>query len=364
MNRSRHGFTLIELLVVIAIIAVLIALLLPAVQAAREAARRSQCVNNLKQIGLAMHNYHSASNSFPPGAAKNPKDWPGDSDLVWSSWSANALLLPYLEQSALYSAANFSWGINPYGDPCYQINSTVGNTVLSEFLCPSDSNARKPNINNYYASVGTTTDFMTFDCWGGINPNCKPTGSTGVFTYFMSYGLADIPDGASNTIAFSESLTGKASGVDQNGNPLADPNFRGNATRGVTDPGATMHNAAQNPTVVLQGLQNCADAFRDKMNIASNKGQLWAFGARAYALFQTIQTPNDSQYEFGSCQFGCPDCGLDQSWAVGVSSFHSGGANVLFADGSVKFVKDSISRPTWWGLGTRDGEEVISSDSY
>src|SRR5512147_2313581 len=105
---TRRAFTLIELLVVIAIIGVLIALLLPAVQAAREAARRSQCVNNLKQIGLAMHNYHSARNAFPLGSAKNPKNWPGDSDLIWSGWSAHAMMLPYLEQQALFNAANFS----------------------------------------------------------------------------------------------------------------------------------------------------------------------------------------------------------------------------------------------------------------
>jgi len=353
--RRARGFTLIELLVVIAIIAVLIALLLPAVQSAREAARRAQCVNNLKQIGLGMHNYHSTTNSFPQGASKNAKDWPGDSDLVWASWGANALLLPYLEQTALYAAANFSWGVNPYGDPCYQVNSTVANTKLSAFMCPSDGNAGRPNLNNYYASVGTTTNFMTNDCWGGINPNCKPTGSTGVFTYFMSYGMNDITDGTSNTIAYSESLTGKENA----GNA-----YRGNSTRGVSDPGIVLFDASTRPDLILQGLQNCAQAFKNNQKIASNKGQLWGFGARAYSLFQTIQTPNDGQYKFGSCQFGCDDCGLDQSWSVGAQSNHSGGVNVLMADGSVKFIKDSIARATWYALGTRDNGEVVSSDSY
>src|ERR1700712_5128327 len=104
----RRSFTLIELLVVIAIIAVLIALLLPAVQSAREAARRSQCINNLKQLGLAMHNYQSTARSFPPGASKNPM--PNSSTYYpWGNWSAQALLLPYLEQKPLYDAANFSW---------------------------------------------------------------------------------------------------------------------------------------------------------------------------------------------------------------------------------------------------------------
>ncbi len=352
---SRRGFTLIELLVVIAIIAVLIALLLPAVQAAREAARRSQCVNNLKQIGLALHNYHSVQNVFALGASKNPKNGPGDSDLIWSSWSAHAQLLPYLEQQPLYSSANFSWGVDPYGDPCYYINSTVANTVINGFMCPSDTNAGRPNINDYYASVGTTTNFMTTNCWGGVNTACAPSGSTGMFTYFVPYGIRDCVDGTTNTIAFAESITGK---------PTATNNFRGNSTQGVTDPGATLFDAETNPAVILQGLQACAQAFAAGQSIQSNKGQLWAFGARGYTLFQTIQTPNDKQYSFGSCEFGCAGCGLDQSWAVPASSFHSGGVNVLMTDGSVKFIKDSVNRMTWWNLGTRDGGETVSADSY
>ena len=354
-SRSRRAFTLIELLVVIAIIAVLIALLLPAVQAARESARRAQCVNNLKQIGLGLHNYHGTHNVFPLGASKNPKNFPGDSDLIWSSWSAQGLLLPYLEQQPLYNAANFSWGVNPYGDPCYAINSTVGNTVIRNFLCPSDPNALRPNINNYYASVGTTTDFMTVNCWGGVGTACAPTGSTGLFTYFIPYGVSDCLDGTSNTVAFSESLTG---------NP-ANPTDRVNSTQGVTDPGATLKDANTNRAAVLQGLQACTSALKAGQSLQSNKGQLWCFGARAYTLFQTVQVPNDPQYPFGSCEFGCAGCGLDQAWSVGASSWHSGGtgANALMGDGSVKFFKSSINRQVWWNLGTRSGAEV-GSDSY
>jgi prepilin-type processing-associated H-X9-DG protein len=291
---------------------------------------------------------------YPQGASKNPKNSPGDSDLIWSSWSAHALLLPYLEQQALYNAANFSWGMNPYGDPCYWINSTVANTVVTAFMCPSDTNVGKPNINNYFASVGTTTNFMTADCWGGVNTACRPTGSTGMFTYFEAYGIRDCIDGTSNTIAFAESLTGKRNV----------PTFRGNSTRGVSDPGAVVYDARTAKNAVLQGLQNCATDFKNGKNISTDKGQLWAFGARAYTLFQTVQTPNDSQYQFGSCQFGCDGCGLDQSWAVDAGSFHSGGVNVLMTDGSVKFIKDTVNRMTWWSLGTRDGGDVVSSDAY
>jgi prepilin-type N-terminal cleavage/methylation domain-containing protein len=195
--RLRRGFTLIELLVVIAIIAVLIALLLPAVQAAREAARRAQCVNNLKQIGLGLHNYHSANNVFPMGATQSPINGPGDVNTSWSSWSAQAQMLPFLEQAPLYAAANFQWGVNPFGNACYPPNSTAALTVINTFLCPSDTNSQRANINNYYACIGTTTNGMT-NCNGGVAtnglPTCTSSGSTGMFTYFICYGIQDEHD--------------------------------------------------------------------------------------------------------------------------------------------------------------------------
>jgi prepilin-type processing-associated H-X9-DG protein len=264
------------------------------------------------------------------------------------------MLLPYLEQAPLYAAANFSWGIDPYGDPCYYINSTVANTRLNIFICPSDAYAGKTNINSYYGSVGTTSDFMTADCWGGVNPNCRPTGSTGTFTYFETYSISAFTDGTSNTVAYSEGLAGRAN---NNG-------YRGNSTRGVSDPGTVVYDITVNPALAIEGLNRCNVAFKANQYISTNKGQLWAFGARAYTLFQTIQVPNDQQYTFGSCQFGCQDCGLDQSWSVGASSNHSGGCNVLFVDGSVKFIKSSIDRKTWWSLGTRDRNEAVSADAF
>jgi len=137
-SQRPPGFTLIELLVVIAIIAVLIALLLPAVQAAREAARRAQCVNNLKQIGLALHNYHTASDSFPPGvAASNNTINPGDGGnacIAWMGWSAQALFLGYMEQTAMYNAINFAF--DPVSFPSFPYNSTVSNSLLNIYLCP------------------------------------------------------------------------------------------------------------------------------------------------------------------------------------------------------------------------------------
>ena len=167
-KKIQRGFTLIELLVVIAIIAVLIALLLPAVQSAREAARRIQCTNNLKQIGLAMHNYHTANNSFPQGCAASFNTAPYGPCIAWSGWSAQSLLLPYVEQSTIYNAANFN--LDPFSTPISPVvNGTVVYAKVASFLCPSDGNAGNGGvgganngiaaalINSYYASEGTTT---------------------------------------------------------------------------------------------------------------------------------------------------------------------------------------------------------------
>ena len=188
----RRGFTLIELLVVIAIIAVLIALLLPAVQAAREAARRAQCTNNLKQIGLAMHNYHTANNTFPPGTSASFNSVNsangGSPCMSWNGWSAQAILLPYLEQTSIYNAANFCF--DPINDP-QAVNTTAFFTKINSFLCPSDGNAgtsgsggSTPCINSYYASEGTT-DYASGGTPGtAVVPlqQCNGgTGSTGVF---------------------------------------------------------------------------------------------------------------------------------------------------------------------------------------
>src|SRR5262245_8538513 len=200
---TRRGFTLIELLVVISIIAVLIALLLPAVQAAREAARRAQCVNNMKQIGLGMHNYHSSLGVFPSGGTQNWSSYGYNSG--WGTWSAQALLLGYMEGQPLYNAANFnhvccfSMGWN--------VNSTVTCAILNVFICPSDGLSPIPTqnaiwtgeTNNYFGSVGTSTDYFAR--------------STGLFTEGGEvYGVQSITDGSSNTIAFGESLVGGVSG--------------------------------------------------------------------------------------------------------------------------------------------------------
>ena len=193
MRKSRRGFTLIELLVVIAIIAVLIALLLPAVQAAREAARRSQCVNNMKQIGLGLHNYHSSTNTFPLGGSRSPRGSGNNNFDAWTCWSAQSLLLPYIEQAPLYAAANFSWSPDGDGSTSQPINATVYNTKLAVYLCPSDTNAGRQNLNSYHGSSGVSSVI------GGY------TGPTsGIFASQACVGLDGVTDGSSNTVAYAE----------------------------------------------------------------------------------------------------------------------------------------------------------------
>ncbi len=380
---ARRGFTLIELLVVIAIIAVLIALLLPAVQSAREAARRSQCVNNLKQIGLAMHNYHQGVGSFPQGHSQSahslnyqPSGSNGGPYAGWTEWSAHAMMLPYMEQTPLFNSINFAF-CGGYDDGA-TINKTGWTAVVSGFMCPSDGNVAKgtvpqgtgtPNTNSYYGSVGTTsgrgdnnqTGFAScqpnpFNIGGG-DPGCSSY-STGIFTYWGVNGLRDITDGSSNTIAFSESLVGdpaNASGLRRN-----------NSVTGVTAAvPAAVADASSLPVATLTAaLQACATSIQSGTNVSNNNGSRWGWGATTMTLFQTIVPPNSTQYKFQSCRVDCGGCGPDDSSFTNAQSNHSGGVNVLMSDGSVKFIKDSINMRTYMGLGTKAGGEVISSDAY
>ncbi len=348
--RSRRGFTLIELLVVIAIIAVLIALLLPAVQAAREAARRSQCVNNLKQMGLAAHNYHSTAGCYPLAAGKNYFNL--NEYHPWTGWSAQAMMLTYMEQGPLYNAANFNWSPTS-GGTGFQYNSTVSNSVINSFLCPSDGNAGRANINNYYACYGTTVE------QGGFESN-QPPQSTGLFCQYTVYSVADCTDGTSNTIAFGEALVGDNSG--------SSSLYRGNMNLGASGAsvGGYLLNASTNFAGVVSDLQKCVATSTWNPTsgaIASNRGFRWGYSATGYSMFNVLQTPNE--LKVNGCRFGCSGgCDPSYGYSYGMSSNHSGGVNVAMGDGSVRFIKDTINRQTLWALGTRAGGEVISADSY
>ena len=360
---TRHrGFTLIELLVVIAIIAVLIALLLPAVQAAREAARRAQCVNNLKQFGLAMHNYHSSNDVFPMGASLCNYNY-GDPNFpytTWNNWSAHAMMLNYLEQGPLYNAINFNME-GRGSDYASVANSTAYNAKISIFLCPSDTNGGKVNDNCYYGSIGASTNGG-----GDIPPRSKPGASapnfssptSGVFGFRVAYGLRDITDGSSNTVAFSEGQAGAQSQIVAPGNMIMNAGLSGNAW---------LLNANQNATQVLADIQTCTNQYNptNTGNISVGHGHDWGIGGMGATLFNTIVTPNNNQYKWSACRTdcggGCDGASMDYSNA---QSYHPGGVNVLFADGSVKFIKSTVAINTWWALGTRAGGEVLSADQY
>ena len=350
----RAGFTLIELLVVIAIIAVLIALLLPAVQAAREAARRLQCVNNLKQIGLALHNYHDANSSFPMGAG--PGNTVSGIQSAKQGDSYLAAMLPQLDQAPLFNAVNFNFGCNADALGS-KVNATIIVTNVSTFMCPSDPLAGNiptgPGTNNYYASVGTTTNLNNANV---SIPSLANVPTSGLFAFQSVTTISACIDGTSNTVAASEAIVG---GIATSFN-VVDVGLE-NVT--AIPAAAQIFDASSNPAATLQGIQACTTAWSTGTggSIDTQRGKYWFHGAMGQSLFNTVVTPNLQQDQW-------TDCSSTNSTSLATysnaDSNHPGGVNTLFADGSVRFIKSSIAQTVWWALGTKAGGEVISSDSY
>jgi prepilin-type N-terminal cleavage/methylation domain-containing protein/prepilin-type processing-associated H-X9-DG protein len=314
MIRKRSGFTLIELLVVIAIIAVLIAL--PAVQAAREAARRTQCVNNLKQIGIAVHNYHDRVGALP-GA-----------ELAYNVTSFSALthLLSAMEQTNVYNSINFSL---PNGDPT---NSTALATRIATFICPSDVADPHPEYGgqtNYMAAMGSWIVWMS-----ASGPNAGLAPPNGAFYGDSATKFAGVTDGLSNTAFFSERI-------------LAD------FTTGVVSPIADVFFSPAAPTSVAQATQLCQaiNIYDPASQFPLFMGAPWINGQH---VFLSVTGPNTRSCGFFAYLRAC----------MPPSSRHPGGVNMLMGDGSVRFVKDSVNISTWQALATIAGGEVISSDSY
>ncbi len=353
--RRRHGFTLIELLVVIAIIAVLIALLLPAVQAAREAARRAQCVNNLKQLGLASHNYLSTNNCFPQQAIANQ----GTATGSWSvSWGVS--LLANLEQNQMFNATNFSLVMTDGS------NTTVGYSLLANLICPSESLQSRPASPwaplNYAANVGGPG---TMAMWTGpIVPGNNPWYNNG--NNGGAVGTQSITDGTSNTAMWSEHLFGLNDPGTNNGNlvPRSDP--RALRAMFLVSMNLTADDSANGAANALSFYQQCANISGTTVSQGTrNVGCHWNL-SMAYALPNTaynhVNTPNTPRCTYTNSQDTNWWCGTMCSAAP--TSNHSGGVNVCMADGSVKFIKNSIAYATWWAVGTRNQGETVSSDAY
>jgi prepilin-type N-terminal cleavage/methylation domain-containing protein/prepilin-type processing-associated H-X9-DG protein len=377
MSQGRRGFTLIELLVVIAIIAVLIALLLPAVQAAREAARRIQCTNNLKQLGLALANYESGNNCYPSSDIFGTKNGlcsgagfgNGCQNTPWF-----VLMLPFIEQGPLYNAFNASIGIEGPMLLGFIANSTVTITRIQSFQCPSDT----PQVISYAAfnaaSFGQIPNFPWSPTKGNYGVNWGNTdygqASPNTSSHFKSnpglhlqspFGIkadasgpalvrvASVTDGLSNTQFVSEILQG------------ASDDIRG--TIWVDNPGAGSYMTRFTPN----GYQDYVPLLQPWASaginvVGDNMDNLPTFVGSSPGT--SPPTPGSLCDSMPAQQLACYNQGDEGGEFTGSRSRHPGGVNTLFGDGSVHFMKNSISALTWIQLGSISGGEVISSDSY
>jgi prepilin-type N-terminal cleavage/methylation domain-containing protein/prepilin-type processing-associated H-X9-DG protein len=354
-RRRIAGFTLIELLVVIAIIAVLIALLLPAVQSAREAARRAQCVNNLKQIALACFNYESTAGSFPMGNVvfNDIANGFGPPCTQSQLYSAFAFILPYVEQSGGYNAYNFTWPGDMYPNAVTAgPNVTAGLQKIASFICPSDQPALPIDVTMYTIAISQSSYGMNrgrienlFSNWAVASfpdpgqpyfSTCNYGGGDGPFMPESVVRIADVTDGTSNTFLFGE-----------------------------------MSRFPNEPANIFQ-FANIASAWGDSTYYSSGV----RVSGGAFVIPALNSPPDTTGTVFKACFAGTiqpPDwlknsaipggpCNTLGQW--GFRSFHPSGANFAMGDGSVKFIKNSINLVVYRALGTRNVGEIVSADQY
>jgi prepilin-type N-terminal cleavage/methylation domain-containing protein/prepilin-type processing-associated H-X9-DG protein len=309
-SQIPRAFTLIELLVVISIIALLIALLLPAVQSAREAARRSQCINNLKQMALAMHNYHGSVEAFPPGyvsAVTNPGD---NYPELGPGWGWGAMALNFLEQSALYNAINFSL---PIADPA---SSTARRTILATYLCPSSSPDGPISLRNGEKGPATVSDIAPgqyLASAGQWEIEDVPGSNNGVFYRNSRVGLRDITDGSSQTLLVGE------------------------RSRNVCD--ATWVGAIPSMVVCTNPAWSVRDCATSNVMVIANTGP--------WEDENWVNVPNHKGAK------------ADDFW-----SLHPGGCNFAMGDGSVRFIKETVNPTVFSSMATRAGGEVVGADQF
>ncbi len=331
--RPLTGFALIEMLVVLGILSLLAALLLPAVQSARESARRAICINNLRQIGLGVQGYIADYSAFPPGGLPS---YPGKDFTYNSFYSPFARILPHLDNAALYNSINFAAGTLPltvHGkfideevNRLSAINSSVFRTSLAVFLCPSDGGTFGVAGCNYRGNVGVGPHAVT--------NVVHPDSGNGLIAVERAVSIAFVPDGLSHTAAFSERLRGS-------GNPDSP-----SPERDVFDASASRMQDAS------EALATCRARAYVGAPAWTHSGSGWFWTGRDQTLYSHTQAPDGV----------IPDCLFSKLSTLGMStarSHHPGGVNVLMGDGSVRFVLETISQPTWQALGTRNGGEPV-----
>jgi prepilin-type N-terminal cleavage/methylation domain-containing protein len=388
LAKSRRGFTLIELLIVIAVIALLIGLLIPAVQKVREASTRMTCQNNLRQIGLAVHNYASAHGGvFPPGA--------GDMSTSFEAPSLLTQLLPYVEQNNLSALFNFTLDLEY--DPS---NESARDLTVKFYNCPADrsgdSNADQNDLkgttgtSNYVGNYGTTAAQSSNELQrvGIFNVTWDMNANNGIgpFPVTSTVKLTDVTDGLSNTAMISEYIRSTVgSGIELN-------DWTNNASMTIqggdvynpsqvyllpdTDPGWNLYTPQFGPKFNEQGGgtnwwtggmatgQPLIVGETYHCNSWDNPGTLW-FDYRGLEYYRHLPFTNQYTHTVPPNYQGY-DCGNRSQTAAHIAarSYHVGGVNVLFAEGSLRFIKDDITFSVWQALGTRSGNETIEPGDY